>query len=286
MSASVPKPRKISDFKPLFDRVAQTSHYQVNFSVPWPVKQYLQSRGVDKRFIGESVGLLCKSASIPGSAFATAEITGNFQGVTEKMAHTRMFQDISLTFYVDYEYKSLKFLEHWMEFISSGSEKNPLQSGYHYRMRYPKDYKSDSTTIVKFDRDYNKDHAIEYGFLGLFPRSLNSIPVQYGDSQVLEATCNFTYDRYVCGKTSSKSWFLGIHNNLNGFRQMRDSIQSSNETTGKSTFADNGLRNDAPAADWNTKGIEASIPNAEQVLTNDFGMSKTAIDAMNELGNK
>jgi len=37
----------------------------------------------------------------------------------------------------------------------------------------------------------------------LFPLSLNSTRVQYGNSQVLKATASFSYDRYVAGETSS-----------------------------------------------------------------------------------
>ena len=43
----------------------------------------------------------------------------------------------------------LKFLEHWIEYIASGSERNALRDGYHFRMRYPKQYKSEKTGIVK-----------------------------------------------------------------------------------------------------------------------------------------
>ena len=76
MARSVPRPRKISDFKPLFTNVAQTSHYLVRFGIPWPVQQHLISRGVDKRFIGEDIGLMASDAVIPGSSLMTADISG------------------------------------------------------------------------------------------------------------------------------------------------------------------------------------------------------------------
>ena len=103
MTTSAPRPRRISDFKPTLTQVAQTSHYQVLFSVPRAVKQYLESRGLDSRFIGETVGLLCNDAVIPGSSLATADVTGPYQGLSEKFAHTRLFTDMTLNFYVDDE---------------------------------------------------------------------------------------------------------------------------------------------------------------------------------------
>lgn len=197
-----PRPRKISEFKPLFTNLAQTSHYQVIFGgLSIPLRSHLRSRGIDSRFIGESVGLLCNSASLPGSSFATSDIIGNYTGVAEKMAHTRTFTQIDLEFYVDSSYKTLKFLEHWMEFISSGSREQPYKEGYHFRMRYPEEYKCNATKIIKFDRDYKK--YIEYTFYGLFPLTLNSTTISYETSGILRASASFNYERYVCGRTYS-----------------------------------------------------------------------------------
>lgn len=197
-----PRPKKISAFKPLFTNLAQSSHYQVVFGgLSGSLRSYLRLRGIDYRFIDESVGLLCSSASIPGSSFATSDIVGNYTGVSEKMAHTRTFTQIDLEFYVDSSYRTLKFIEHWMEFISSGSGELPYKEGYHFRMRYPEEYKCNSTRIVKFDRDYSK--YIEYTFYGLFPLSLSSTSISYETSTVLKATASFNYERYVCGRTYS-----------------------------------------------------------------------------------
>ena len=106
------KPRRIDDFKPTFTNLAQTSHYQLIFGgLPLGVRQHLNVRGVDYRFITETSGLLCNNAVLPGATLATSQIVGNFMGVTENMAHTKVFTKINLEFYVDSEYKSLKFLE-------------------------------------------------------------------------------------------------------------------------------------------------------------------------------
>ena len=105
------RPRRIADIKPIFTNVAQTSQYEVKFGgFKKELRDYLGARGVDSRFTGETVGLLCNSASLPGSSFATADIAGNYTGVMEKFAHTRIFTPIDLTFYVDKEFKTMKFL--------------------------------------------------------------------------------------------------------------------------------------------------------------------------------
>ena len=195
-------PKKISDIKPLLTNVAQTSHYQVFFDgLSSDLFAFLGQKNVDRRFIIENSGLLCSSASIPGSALATSDIFGNFTGV-------------------DKDYKMIKFFEHWMDYITSGSEKRKITSfskaspGYFYRMRYPKGnsgYKCDKTKIVKFNVDYKKE--IEYTFIGMFPINLASTPVQYGNSDVLRVNCTFNYERYIAGESTNLSIAKGISEN-------------------------------------------------------------------------
>ena len=197
-----PRPRGISDILPKLQNVAQTSNYFVRFSLPpTGLRNHLRRKGIDSRFIADDVGLLCYDAVLPGSALASQNITGDFQGVVERFAHTRNFTQINFEFYVDNEYKSLKFLEHWMEYITGGNQVDPSGDTYFFQLNYPKNYKSNDTTIVKFERDHKK--FLEYRFIGLFPLSLNSTRVQYGNSQVLKATASFSYDRYISGESSS-----------------------------------------------------------------------------------
>ena len=197
-----PRPRGISDILPKLQNVAQTSNYFVRFSLPpTGLRNHLRRKGIDSRFIADDVGLLCYDAVLPGSALASQNITGDFQGVVERFAHTRNFTQINFEYYVDNEYKSLKFLEHWMEYITGGNQVDPSGDTYYFQLNYPRNYKSNDTTIVKFERDHKK--FLEYRFIGLFPLSLNSTRVQYGNSQVLKATASFSYDRYISGESSS-----------------------------------------------------------------------------------
>jgi len=207
-----PFPKKISQIKPTLTEVAQSSHFAVEFGgLSGNLRTHLRDRGMDARFISDNLSLLCSRASLPGSGIATADVVGNFTGVAEKFAHTRTFVQMDMEFYVDNSYRSLKFIEHWMEFISSGSETsgegvNPLRDGYHFRMRYPNEYKCDETRIIKFERDYKR--YIEYRFFGLFPISLNATPVSYEGSQILKATASFHYDRYYAGQSRSYDAFF------------------------------------------------------------------------------
>ena len=193
--------KSITDIKTKFN-LAQSSHYQVVFGgFSSELRSYLATKGIPLSFMNEDAGLLCSSAQLPTTSFSTADVNGSYTGVNEKFAHTRMFDPITLEFYVDGQYKMLKMLEYWMEFISSGSGQSLSSPGYHYRMRYPNEYKVDSTQIVKFDRDYK--NGVGYVFYGLFPLSISAPAVSYQSSDILRVSVTFNYDRYVTNTDSS-----------------------------------------------------------------------------------
>ena len=207
------KPRRISDFKPTLTNLAQTSHYQLSFGgLPLGLRQHLNVRGLDYRFITETSGLLCSNAVLPGSANAIANIRGNFTGVVENMSHARIFTEIVLEFYVDREYKALKFFEHWIEFIANGSGEDQSKKNYYFRMEYPDDYKTYGAKLIKFDRDYKEE--MQYNFYGLFPRNLSNTPVKYEGSEVLKVSVSMAFDRYSAGKYSSYNRYRGDYNNI------------------------------------------------------------------------
>ena len=213
----------------------------------------MRKKGINDRFIADNVGLLCSDAVLPGSALASLNTAGDSQGLIEKFAHTRNFTQISFEFYVDLEYKSLKFLEHWMEYISGQSGADPSMDSYHFRMAYPSDYKSNDTRVVKFEK--NHFQFLEYRFVGLFPLSLNSVPVSYNNSQVLKASASFSYDRYICGESSSLARALGLDLNNNRF-------------TGKSGQGDNRTYNAENSLNEVISGVSLLNSNTRYTVNN------------------
>jgi len=217
----VVRPRRIADIKPLLTNLAQNSHYQIIFGgLPIELQNYLAKRGVTIPFIVDSAGLLCYNASLPTTSFNSKTVDGNFMGIQEKFAVARMYDEISLDFYVDKNYLMIKFLESWMEFIASGSH-NPIETNagpvnqrnanYFIRMQYPEYYKTNYTRIIKFDRDYNQE--IEYTFVGFWPISMGAPTLTYTQSEVLKISATFKFDRYIAGRALSINGVIGDDNN-------------------------------------------------------------------------
>ena len=74
---------------PKLQNVAQTSKFLVKFVLPpSSVRTFMRQKGINDRFISDNVGLLCSDAVLPGSALASLNTAGDFQGVIERFAHT------------------------------------------------------------------------------------------------------------------------------------------------------------------------------------------------------
>ena len=185
----------------LMGPLAQTNHFLVTISSLTPeVESYLQNytNASDlRRFLSERSGILCSDASLPTTAYATAEVRDNFMGIPQQFAHTRIYTDLDFSFYVDEDYTLLKIFEGWMEYISSGSDGTTLQDdrAYFRRMRYPDSYKCDTMYINKFEKNFKK--TLRYRFVNVFPKAMSAIPVQYGPADILKVSISFNFDRYI-----------------------------------------------------------------------------------------
>ena len=201
----------IDDIKSRFSTVALDNEYQVFFSLNSNVGRQAVIVGIDRRFLTEDLGLYVADAVLPGSSFADVEASGERQGITERSAFKRIYDDVTFSFYVDKDYNVLRFFESWIEFI------NPLYGSYRglsknqvMKMNYPDDYKCEMV-ITKFNRDLagktteigfangtttNRDQ-ISYRFFRAWPYSLASTPVSYQGMNLLRVNVTFRYDRYI-----------------------------------------------------------------------------------------
>ena len=189
----------MQEVKEQLGKLSLTNQYQVNFSsLNKTITDFLKDSGIDNAdiFLSRNVGILCSDASLPASAFATGEVKDNFMGVPQEFAHTRLYTDIDFTFYVDEDYTSLSIFEGWMDYISSGADNiDPDEKAFFRRFRYPDDYKVNTMTITKFEK--NLERTLMYEFKNAFPKSITSLPVTYGTADLMKVTVSFNYDRYI-----------------------------------------------------------------------------------------
>ena len=210
----MPNIKKVSDIKSALLRPALTSNFEVQIAIPAELQ----------KFVGTEQGnlnLSCSEASLPGSSIATMENLNDHTGVTERLAHRRMFDDrIDFTFYVDAnKYFPIRFFEKWMRYVTDEDNLADTTRGtsaaitnsspsYHYRMRYPDGiggsggYRVDGVKIIKFERDHKQ--SLIYTFVKAYPIAVNSMPVSYDASNLLKCTVSMSYIRYFIGDTSGE----------------------------------------------------------------------------------
>ena len=187
-------------------QLSLSNQYQVTISgITGALRGYLSSKyNLPSSYSsGSAIGIMCSDATLPGSSFATVEVSDNYQGIKQQIPHFRNYIDTEFSFYVDVRHNTLKFFEGWMDYISGDDNpKGKLKDeGYYRRFNYPMDsegkvgYKCNTLSIVKFDK--NGQNLLGYEFINAFPKSLNSNAVSYGQADIMKVTIQFAYDRYI-----------------------------------------------------------------------------------------
>ena len=227
----------IPNASPIFSKLAISSQFKVSLDLVrrgasgtnLGLFEYLTNCGIfnDTTSTSQKYDFLCSSASLPGSNFNISEELGSRQGMTERFASRRIYNEFDLTFYIDDDYNTLRMFEEWMNFINpvynesngrydgaGGSQLGAYQERNTYsRFRYPDDYRR-KVSITKFERNFlqnpndrnntfNNMPLLTYHFIDTFPVNINAVPLSYGGSNILQVTVVFTYLRHTIEKHSN-----------------------------------------------------------------------------------
>ena len=201
MAGARPQKLRVTDIKSRLLNVALSSQYLLTLSIPAAVRSKVSDlSNLDL----DNIALSCSEANLPGSSLATHDVTNDYQGVTEKMAYRRIYDDVlGLTFYVDRNYNVIKLFERWIDYISGITDTERFKSPFtNQRVSYPKTYKRD-IFLSKFERDHFSNEStlpkvtFDYTFIQAFPRDITAIPLSYEQGQILKCNVSFSFIRYV-----------------------------------------------------------------------------------------
>ena len=201
MAGAVPQKLRVTDIKSRILNVAQSSKYLLTLSIPAAVRSKVSDLSdLDL----DNIALSCSEANLPGSSLATHDVTNDYQGVTEKMAYRRIYDDVlGLTFYVDRNYNVIKLFERWIDYISGITDPEKFKSPFtNQRVSYPKTYKND-IFLTKLEKDHFSNEStlpkvtFDYTFVKAFPRDITAIPLSYEQGQILKCNVSFSFIRYV-----------------------------------------------------------------------------------------
>ena len=186
------------------------------------MRQYL----ADNNFTGTDTGddivnlnLLCNEIQLPGVTYSSHDLTQPKKGITQKMATSKVFNELDVSFYCDAESMPLIFFRSWQDYIMGGlenpqfaySESNTLSKYEHqvYAQRYYHSYtcdilihKLEKYGIDKFDFDSyeasgrKKDYKVGFHarLAKAYPYTVSSIPYSAGSAQLVKVTVGFYYE--------------------------------------------------------------------------------------------
>ncbi len=243
----------IPNASPIFSKLAISSQFKVSLDLVrrssignnLGLFEYLTNCGLfnDVTSTSEKYDFLCSQASLPGASFDVSEEMGSRQGMIERFASRRIYNQFDLTFYIDNDYNVLRMFEEWMNYINpvynesngryDGSEASQLnvyqERNTYSRFRYPDDYRR-MISITKFERDFlqnpnDKNNTFKnmplltYRFIDTFPVDLNAVPMSYDGSSILQVTVVFSYLRHT------------IEKHGNAQQSVREKLSNTNQST-------------------------------------------------------
>ena len=166
-----------------------------------------------------NLNLLCNEIQLPGVTYSSHDLTQPKKGITQKMATSKVFNELDVSFYCDAESMPLVFFRSWQDYIMGGlenpqfaySESNTLSKYAHqaYAQRYYHSYtcdilihKLEKYGIDKFDFDSyddlgrKKDYKVGFHarLAKAYPYTVSSIPYSAGAAQLVKVTVGFYYE--------------------------------------------------------------------------------------------
>lgn len=155
---------------------------------------------------------LCDECNIPGFSFATGDVKGLQPGINIRNAHTKVFNELSLTFLLDYSHTSFNIFQRWSDFIFNKQGIPGYDTQSYSLMRYYDDYCAD-IVIQKLEpsrRDVNvqsffdpsgkvtsrNTHVVMNQLVAhkAFPYSMNNISFSNGPNQPVRVQVSFYFE--------------------------------------------------------------------------------------------
>lgn len=170
---------KLQDFKSiaLSDGISKTNRFYVELYPPRLINNNIEPFTSKLKMIR----MMCDTAQLPGVNLSTTPM--RTFGESVEVPYEKLFDQVSLTFYVDKQMYVKKLFDSWIESIQ----------GLDRIINYPADYKADMTIYV-FDTQENSYYNVK--LYEAFPKTIGAISLDYSARDIMKLNVTFSYRYY------------------------------------------------------------------------------------------
>lgn len=158
------------------------------------------------RLLNEYSQYFISNMTMPGSSIATGEMFGDLgHGINRKYAHTRIYNEFSMTFVLESGMQIYSIFESWLGTVVGRPETGKDGTRASHRVGYYDDYVDPKIILKKYERDGSLSLTTEV--YNAFPLNISDLSLSSaGQNGLLELTVNFAYETYsaITGGFSSE----------------------------------------------------------------------------------
>lgn len=183
--------------------MARTNRYAVLFTPP---------SGVSSASL-QKILLFCDQVQLPGSNFSTVQ--NRTFGEFREVPYERIYDNITMSFYVDTEMKVKELFDNWQNLIS-----NPQTRTYNYYNNY-------ITNMVIEVQDINDKTRYSVTLWECYPKTISSIQLDYNSKDIMKISVGMQYKYWTAepvtpladGQKVPTTWYDKMMKNFSGFQE-------------------------------------------------------------------
>lgn len=167
---------KLQEFTSIIKKngLMRTARYTVEMGRPEIMSRFNYS-SVD----AETIAILCDQVQVPGLNYST---TANLSyGETREIPYTRLYDNITMSFYVDNDMLTKKYFDDWLFSIQ-----NPVTRTFNYYNQYTTDI------IIKVE-DLNNESPYAVKLFECYPKNISAISLDYSTRDVMKLSLTMAY---------------------------------------------------------------------------------------------
>jgi hypothetical protein len=155
--------------------MAKTQFFTTRLTLPASLNNFEPIRSSMNKII-----LFCDQAQLPGLSFGTTQVRS--YGEFKEVPYEKLFEPVTLSFYVDAEMVVKKLFDEWIGLIQDPKTRD---------FNYPSTYMTDSIDIIVSDAQDKDRYKVTLN--KAYPKSVAPIQLDYAGKEVMKMQVTFTY---------------------------------------------------------------------------------------------